>query len=146
MLNQAGMNLIKTFEGCELIVYKDVGGVPTVGYGHVTNLPVGYGITQEQADAWLIEDLTHAENAVLAQISRPLSSNQFAACVSLCFNIGAGNFKDSSVRKWCNAGRFDLAANWFAPWCKVHGVEVEGLLNRRLAEAELFRTPDGQES
>lgn len=99
-------------------------------------------MTQDQADAWLMEDLGHAEQAVSSQIVVPTTSNQFSAMVSLCFNIGAGNFHDSTVRKWVNLGKPAIAANWFAPWSKVHGVGVEGLLNRRLAESELFRTPD----
>jgi lysozyme len=66
--------------------------------------------------------------------------------VSLCFNIGSGNFRTSSVLKFHLAGSVDAAADAFLLWDKAHvdGVlqEVAGLLARRQAERALYLTAD----
>lgn len=36
--SQAGVNLIKSFEGCRLTAYQDSAGVWTIGYGHTSGL------------------------------------------------------------------------------------------------------------
>lgn len=36
--SQAGVNLIKSFEGCRLTAYHDSAGVCTIGYGHTSGL------------------------------------------------------------------------------------------------------------
>ncbi|CAK0741032.1 lysozyme [Gammaproteobacteria bacterium] len=33
--SQAGIDLVKEFEGLRLRVYRDAAGLPTVGYGHL---------------------------------------------------------------------------------------------------------------
>ena len=40
-LSKNGLQLIKKFEGCKLIAYKDSGGVYTIGYGHTKNVKKG---------------------------------------------------------------------------------------------------------
>ena len=52
---QAGLNLIKQFEGCRLTAYKCPAGVLTIGYGHTAGVKAGQTITQEQTDM-LAED------------------------------------------------------------------------------------------
>ena len=52
---QAGINLIKKYEGCRLDAYKCPAGVWTIGYGHTGDVKPGQRITQAQADAILIQ-------------------------------------------------------------------------------------------
>lgn len=141
-ISPAGIALIKQFEGCKLTSYQDQRGIWTVGYGHTGNIGPGMTITQEQADAFLLEDLHHTETGILCQVHVPLSQNQFDALVSFAYNIGLGNFKDSTCLAKLNEGQYQDAANWMLPWHHVNGVENEGLLNRRTAERDLFLKPD----
>ncbi len=54
-------DLVKEFEGCKLTAYRDIGGVLTVGYGHVgKDVSEGLVWTQEQADEALAHDLLAA--------------------------------------------------------------------------------------
>lgn len=143
--SQTGLKLIQSFESCRLHSYKDVGGIWTIGWGHVgPEVVEGLRWTQDQADEAQRADLAHAEMAVTCQIVVPLTQNQFDALVSFTFNVGAGNLYDSTLKKRLNAGDYRHAATWFLPWCKVHGKEVEGLMHRRQIEMALFLKPDGQ--
>ena len=46
--SEAGINLIKSFEGCRTIAYQDAIGVWTIGYGHTIDVKEGMLITQHQ--------------------------------------------------------------------------------------------------
>jgi GH24 family phage-related lysozyme (muramidase) len=61
----------------------------TIGYGHIRGVRQGMTITQEQAVQFLQQDLTDAETSVDSMTSSiSTTNNQFAAMVSLCFDIG----------------------------------------------------------
>ena len=144
--NEAGIDLIKKFEGCRLKAYPDpaTGGEPwTIGYGLTTAAGIikvakGLVITQEQADAYLVQSLAKYEEAVSKALTKAPSPNQFGAMVSLCFNIGPGNFAKSSVVRKFNAGDTAGAANAFLLWDKANGKKMAGLTRRRNAEKALF--------
>ena len=55
--NQAGLQLIESFEGLRLNSYQDSVGVWTIGYGHTQSVQPGQTITQQQAQAFLQQDL-----------------------------------------------------------------------------------------
>lgn len=137
-----GKKLIKGWEGYGAIVYGDPVGIATGGWGHVTHdLPVGAPVTTAQAEAWFAQDIAHAENAILHQITVPLNQNEFDALVSLVFNIGSNHFFDSSVKRYLNLGDRKTAAKSFCLWVKAGGHELPGLVRRREAEMHLFLTP-----
>jgi lysozyme len=144
-INDAGLALIRRFEGCRLQAYQDVAGIWTIGYGHTGDVSVGMTITQEQADRFLQADLHGTENAVDAVARRaPTTDNQFAAMVSLCYNTGAGAFRSSTVLRQHLAGNAAAAADAFLMWDKatIDGKlqVVQGLRNRREAERQLYLT------
>ena len=139
-INQAGIDLIKKSEGCRLVVYKDIVGKPTVGYGHMSErMVVGSKITQEDADKLLEQDLIAAESAVTNNVKAPLSENQFAALVSFVFNLGAGALIKSTLLVKLNSKDYLSCAEEFQKWNHAGGAVVEDLTRRRLAEAELFK-------
>ena len=145
-INAAGLDLIKRSESCELKAYQDVAGIWTIGYGHIKGVGPGMTMTQAEADQTLADDLASARHAVDATTSDvSTSDNQFAAMVSLCFNIGSANFRGSTVLRLHRAGDFVHAANAFLMWNKSHVNgelrEVKGLTNRRNAEKALYLTP-----
>lgn len=79
--------LIKHFEGCRLNAYHDAVGVPTIGYGHTGGVRRGVSITPQEADDLLRMDLDGAQADVLRCVKVPLNDNEYAALVSLAFNI-----------------------------------------------------------
>ena len=55
--NDAGLQLIESFEGLRLISYQDSVGVWTIGDGHTKCVHQHQTITQQQAEAVLQEDI-----------------------------------------------------------------------------------------
>jgi lysozyme len=138
-INEEGLNLIKSFESLRLNVYDDGVGVKTIGYGHAIRPGEKFTkITPAQAEALLRSDLHVAESAVGNGVKVPLSDNQYAALVSLVFNIGAGAFSGSTLLRRLNQRDYAGAANEFLKWNKGGGRVMAGLTRRRTAERELF--------
>lgn len=137
-INKAGLDLIKSFEGCELKAYVCPAGVLTIGYGSTgSHVKPGMVITREQADELLRSDLRRFEDYV-DQHCKPATDNQFAALVSFCFNVGEGNLRTSTLRRMHNAGDHEGAKAQFARWNKGGGKVLTGLVRRRAAEAALY--------
>lgn len=138
-----GLSLIARFEGKRLTAYRDAVGVLTIGYGHTSaaGSPVvtdGMVITDAMALAILAQDVTRFETSVERVLTRTPSQNQFDAMVSLCYNVGPGNFGKSQVLADFNAGD-DLGASLaFSHFSKAGGITLKGLVSRRAEEANLF--------
>ena len=130
-----------SFEGCELHAYLDQRGFPTIGYGHTAGVVIGDTCNEQQAQAWLYQDLYTADVAVNKAVTVCLTQNQFDALVSLAFNIGAYAFAHSTLVRILNAGSVQAAADQFLVWDKTNGQTNPGLLRRRNAERTLFLTP-----
>lgn len=146
IVNKAGIDLIKQWEGCKLKAYKDVAGIWTVGYGLTSRagfIEVGPDttLTQDEADWYLEKVVDDFASKIRPMVSPPVNENQFAAFVSLAYNIGTGAFSRSSALKHFNAGRIDLVPDAMRMWRKAGGKVVQGLINRREAEIKLFLTP-----
>ena len=140
-LSTAGMELLKQAEGFRNRVYKDVAGIPTIGYGHrllhLESFPDG--IDEEQASELLMADVRDAEQAVERMVKAPLTQGQFDALVDFTFNLGSGRLASSTLLKSLNAGRYDDAAEQLLRWDHAGGQEMAALKARREAEAELWR-------
>lgn len=137
-ISPTGLSLIKKSEGFRPAVYKDTGGVKTIGYGH-TGAGVKEGeITKERAEELLQQDVATAKSAIDSLVRVELSQPQYDALVSLVFNIGEGAFKRSTLLKHLNAGQYDLAAKEFNRWVHDNGKKLPGLVKRRQLEAKLF--------
>jgi lysozyme len=144
VINAAGLALIESYEGLKLCVYNDSNGYPSVGYGHkiTPEDDITGVITQAEADQLLHQDLEAAENAVEEMTTVTLNDNQFSALVSLCYNIGSGNFRNSTLLRILNTGDFSAASDQFLVWDYAEHKVSEGLLRRRHAEQALFNDPN----
>ena len=141
--SQNGINLISSFEGCELKAYLCPAKVWTIGFG-TTVYPNGVKVkkgdscTLEQAKQFKAHDLKRFEKTVNDLVKVPLTQNQFDALVSLTYNIGTGAFEKSTLLKKLNAGDYQGAADQFTVWNKGGGKVLQGLVNRRAKEKEVF--------
>lgn len=147
---QLAVDFVAQHEALRLNPYRDQGGYPTVGYGHLLTKDVSVPLTRykpitlAEAKAYLAADLAVAAQAVDKAVAAELSDNAFAACISLAFNIGGAAFASSTVCKRIGQGDMAGAAKAFGLWNKVRDPETgklvvsEGLTKRRAAEAELF--------
>lgn len=95
-VTDAGLDLIKRFEGFSPTIYICPAYYPTIGYGHVVlaheREQFAVGITQAEATDILRKDVGIAERTVVRLISAPLTDGQFDALVSFTFNLGAGRY------------------------------------------------------
>lgn len=132
--------LIKKFEGCRLKAYLCPAGKWTIGYGHTAGVKEGDVWTQEKADAMLEKEIGNFKRAVL-DCCPSLSETPYrlAACISLAYNIGIGNFGGSSVARYIRRGEYRAAADAFGMWVFAGGQRLQGLINRRQMERTVFR-------
>lgn len=141
-VNADTLALIKQWEGCRLTAYPDPGskdGLPyTIGFGHTAGVRKGMVISQAQADAYLQADLDQCAAAVSPLITVALTDNQFGALVSFAFNIGVSAFRKSTLLKKLNQGNYAAVPSELARWNKNDNHVMEGLVNRRAAEAGLW--------
>jgi len=138
------LSKIKQWEGLRLNSYQDSGGVWTIGYGHTSDavfkVAAGQAITEAKALELLRLDLKEAEEAIDRAVKVPLNDNQFGALVSFAFNVGNRSFLKSPLLKKLNSGQYDAVPTELAKWNKDGGKVVQGLVNRRAAEAGLWST------
>jgi lysozyme len=146
-LDSAGLQLIKDFEGFRTDAYVDPGSGNqpiTIGYGttRIGGKPVTLGtkITQQQAEEYLKLDVIQFENSVKNSVTVPLSQGEFNALVSFTYNAGAGNLAKSSMLSYTNQGQYEQASLSFSKWTKASGQVLKGLVKRRTAEANMYRT------
>ena len=155
-ISEAGIQLIKSFEGCHSSPYKCPAALWTIGYGHVlypdqarlkTPERSAYPLRPEQnrvfgydeIDELLEQDLQRFEAGVLRLCPASNDSqSQFDAMVAFSFNVGLGNLQSSTLRMKYNRSDYSGAADEFLKWNKAGGKILAGLTRRRVAERALF--------
>lgn len=145
-MNKAGLDLIKEFEGLRLEAYKDPVGIVTIGYGTTAAANVGISprlgmkITESEAEWYLQKAVDKFAAAIRPMVTAPINENEWAAFISLAYNIGPSAFKRSSSLRHFNAGNKSQAAASILLWNKAGGKVLKGLVRRREAERSLFLT------
>ncbi|AMG86354.2 hypothetical protein X471_00016 [Bartonella bacilliformis str. Heidi Mejia] len=142
-ISKEGLALIKRWEGVRLCAYQDAIGVWTIGYGHTAQAgqPIvqeGMKITESEAEIVLRQDLKQFEKTVEQAVIISLSDEQFAALVSFCYNVGGEAFCNSTLLKKLNKGDYEAVPSELQKWIRAGGKRLQGLANRRAAEAGLW--------
>ena len=132
-------SFIKQYEGWSATPYKCPAGHWTIGYGHrILEGESFTQITKAEGEALLAKDLEPRAALLASTVNVPLTENQKTALISLIYNIGGANFKQSTLLKKLNKGDFDGARKQFSAWIYAKGKVSKGLVARRKAEAALF--------
>lgn len=137
--NEAGINLIKTLEGCRLTAYKNKGEkYYTIGYGHNgSDVKANDKITSEKATGLLISDLEKFENYVTKYALKKfpgLNENQFSALVSYTYNRGPKGLQELIKN---SSNETQLGFNIVVYWGSNKNYE-NALKERRRKEQKLF--------
>jgi len=131
------LSFITKEEGARNKAYKDSKGLWTIGVGHLIKANEQHLITatlsDQEVEDLLKKDLKWCSEAVETSVKVPLAQNQFDALYSLCFNIGEGAFRKSTVVRKINENDLNGAAEAILMWNKP-----EVLINRRKRERALF--------
>jgi lysozyme len=155
-VSEAGIQLIKSFEGCHRSPYKCPAALWTIGYGHVlypdqarlkTPERASYSLKSEHNRVWDADEIDSLLEADLQRFSDGVlrlcpaaADNQchLDAMVSFAFNVGLGSLQSSTLRMRYSRGDYQGAADEFLKWRKSNGVVLRGLERRREAERALF--------
>ena len=144
-IGNAGLGLIKKWEGFKSKPYLDGGHVATIGYGSTYYMD-GKRVTLNdkplsELEAYKLmvsvldrDFVPKIDKMIVVQVGQ----NMFDAMCSLAYNIGSVAFGKSTLLKKVNSLDFEGAAMEFEKWCKDNGKVVQGLLNRRREEKALF--------
>lgn len=138
------------WEGCKKNPYLDVAGVPTIGVGFTTYLD-GTKVTMQdpplddiQIDRILnekLEEFSRTVKAILGtELCTILPQQCIDALISFSYNLGCNSLKKSTLLKKIKANKNDLQGirDEFMKWVKAGGKVVNGLINRRKDEFELY--------
>lgn len=163
-LGSQGSALIKSFEQCSLFVYDDfhepprewqgepVEGTLTIGWGHTDDaagrLPTpdgkikqGLRITQAQADAIFLQDMTECVADCNRSFDTPPTQGEFDAAASFRFNCGLANLR--KLLAPYNDGNPAGTAAKFPLYRLSKGKVLAGLVKRRAAEQALWNGDEG---
>jgi len=151
-------NFLKEGEGSVLnkeglhIPYLDSSGHATIGYGS-TYYPDGKPVTmedgpvdEETASSYL-DDYTSKTEGTLRNIPaiQRLNPNQQAAIMSFAYNLGENFYGDMEnfgiITRALNSGNSRRITQALKLYVHDSNGRNEGLVNRRNAEIELFKTP-----
>ena len=143
---RAGKELIKKWEGLRLDAYLCPAQKWTIGYGATfyedgTRVKRGDRISKERAEGLLNYHYDLFENDVKLYLKVNVNENQLGALVSFAYNLGVGNLQKSTLLRLINEGKFQAAANEFDKWVYANKVKLNGLVNRRAEEKQLFLQP-----
>lgn len=138
--SERGVALIKKHEGFRDTAYLCPAGVWTIGYGHTAGVKEGQKCTSEDAEKWLKEDMAQAEGEVNSQTSGvTLRQCQFDALASFVYNLGAANFRSSTLLKKVRANSDSPSIREeFEKWVYGGGRVLPGLVARRQDEADMY--------
>lgn len=140
-----GIKFIKHFEGVRYKPYRDIAGLWTIGVGHLIKggkqLPDAYNktFTSEEVDELLKHDLLRFEiglSRLLPKLS--FQQHEYDALISFSFNLGLGTLQRSTLRQSLLRNDKLQASKEFMKYVYAGGKTVQGLINRRKAEQQLF--------
>ena len=144
--SQAGIDVIKFYEGWSASVYRCAANYVTIGYGSCYDdkgRPISAtanNITKERGESYLRYSVQGVEKAIsrLVLTRAELTQGMFDATVSLTYNIGTGAFQRSTIRQRLIRGDFEGAADIWWQFRRGGGRILPGLVKRRETERQLF--------
>ena len=148
-ISEAGLELIKSFEGYERYAYWDYKQY-SIGYGSYVESPDVYpdGITEQEASELLKQHLESTAvylNNFLDKYKIPLNQNQFDALMSFSYNLGKYTWtkEDHTLRNLILSQDYtdEELTETFGLYCHAGGERLEALYKRRMREAAVFLSP-----
>lgn len=136
------VNFIKGWEKFHPVPYADYKQY-SVGYGTYAGPYPGpvpnIRLTEAQAHDRLMADLKKREQSIKPRLKVKLNNNQYGALMSFAFNLGVGHAY--TIIDLLNQGKNAEATTQMLKYVNAGGKRLQGLVNRRNAEVELFNKP-----
>ena len=129
--------MVAEFEGEVRTGYVDPVGVVTACFGHTQTAELGKTYTEKECLNLFAMDLGDHNEQLLRAVKHPLSISEHAAYLSFHYNVGAGNFRSSTLLKYLNSDERVKACNELPRWVYADGRKLAGLVKRRELERQL---------
>lgn len=121
--------------------YLDSAGILTDCYGNTKNVRRDLVRSQAQCQALLNGEAVRIGNHILSLATKPVSTKTLASYISFTYNVGDTAFRNSTLLRLHNQGRYQEACEQMRRWVyvTVAGIKVklQGLANRRDKEVAL---------
>ena len=108
--------------------------VPTIGYGETQGVKMGDKTTPERALVRLLQSSDQFAQGVKKCAPVPMFQHEFDAYVSFAYNVGLGNFCNSTLVRKLKEYDYEGACRELLKWDKQKGVTLPGLTKRRQEE------------
>jgi len=143
-----GRQVIQEAEGNRSDVYRDSGGLPTVGVGHLVtpgdHLRVGDTITDQRTQSLYSGDLRTAETGVVSLVGDlRVSQEEFDALGDLVYNVGLGRLSEQNspgLNRAIDAGNYAEIGNQIRYTRDASGHSPAGLIIRNDRRQNIFRS------
>ncbi|CAB4147770.1 COG3772 Phage-related lysozyme (muraminidase) [uncultured Caudovirales phage] len=133
-ISSAAIAGIAFFEGYRAMAYRDVGGIPTIGYGETKGVKMGDTTTPERALVRLQESANEHVKGMVKCIKVPITQGELDAYASFTYNVGVGAFCSSTLNKKLNSSDYAGACKELLKWTMAGGKVFPGLIKRRQEE------------
>lgn len=159
-ISDAGLDLIKEFEGYRDHIYLCSGNCRTIGWGHnfdaIPGSEEAFWKKQGGAEKFKTLDSSQKEKIFTDLLKKDvekfetrletilgkdylLTQNQFDALISFVFNLGPGSLSTKTqIGKALRNRNFSEVPKQILRWDKAGGIQLKGLTRRRKAEAKLW--------
>ena len=134
VISASALVTIAMSEGYVGTAYKDVVGIPTIGFGETKGVKPGQKTTPPKALKQLLDSTDSAAEGIKQCITVPISQNEYDAYLSLSYNIGVGAFCKSTLVDKLNTSDYIGACHEILKWNRAGGVVQPGLTKRRYDE------------
>ncbi|HEY7864369.1 MAG TPA: lysozyme [Psychromonas sp.] len=125
---------VATFEGEELVGYVDPIGIETACFGHTATAIAGKEYTEHECLNLFAQDLAEHDEQLNHAVLVPLTRGEHMAYLSFHYNVGAGNFRRSTLLKYLNENQRLRACDELIRWVYANGRKLTGLVKRREQE------------
>ena len=119
-------------EGYVPVVYSDIVGVPTIGFGSTKGVRAGDRTDPVRAVQRLAQDANeHAKGIGKCIGDVPLHQHEWDAMVMLAHNVGVGAFCGSSIPRKLQAGQYEAACKTILDFRRAGGRDCSLPENKR---------------
>ncbi|HAH7671832.1 TPA: glycoside hydrolase family protein [Escherichia coli] len=131
-------------EGVSYIPYKDIVGVWTVCHGHTgKDIMLGKTYTEAECKALLNKDLATVARQINPYIKVDIPETTRGALYSFVYNVGAGNFRTSTLLRKINQGDIKGACDQLRRWTYAGGTARNYNGTYSAQRQELVESTDG---
>lgn len=133
----AAIALVAAWEGRSLVAYADPVGIPTICEGYTHGVKMGDVATPAQCDQLTAQEVSKALSVVDGSVSYALPDPVRVSLASFVYNVGPGNYTNSTLLRKLRVGDIRGACNELTRWVYAGSKKLLGLERRREAERKI---------